>query len=1032
APLAEDVAESGLFGEAGSDGAGSDEKGLEESGGEASSTLEKYFEEASPGDQPERSGQMNAESDAAAGFFSVSSVSSASSGLPEGEEELVLQELESEMGLDEALSLELDSDFALELSESSSGGAEPSSDFGAALELESTPAFVPDLSGNSGDALDADLSQGLGSAVEASVYPSTEFTLPGEAPTLDSADLDLPTVDLPIMTPTVGGSSDFFSLTDEADEVADAEHTEVEDGATESDELELSFDEASVAVDKNDLALETEFSSVAATIGLASPVDDAVEDVEDLPTLEMPMLTDETVAEAADEAAFEAVDETADEEELADMASAVEPALDVFKEDETPLAEDSFELDNGEVNIVDSKVSLEGPEEAPEEGLEEAPETDEPTLSEASESELSDSNVTGQDTDDVSAELSNPLASDDLVPDDLSDLSLDESQLSELDLSDVEIDVESSSVVVDSDGDLLELEPDVDDLSDDSLDESADEFLGASALELSDRMPSDEPQEDDSEIDGPEETELEQSELEQNYAVAGELAAADPTTADESDGDSASTAYEYEEVEHDEDDSTYYLEDAPESDDDDELEDYYEETVASVDETEVQRQREQWQQQTKGGNPMVIVGAVGFLFAGVVGFLLTRPCTVGSCDRIEAAQAKGDDAINNLRIDGSLDAVTASKKELQESIALLEPIPVWSGHYNEAQAILPEYDRQLSALDLVTKAQGEAYTAAVKSQNPPHSVSTWQEIASGWRSAISSLSAVPEESPVSDLARRKLAEYRANLSTILVRIETESGAEQSLRQAQQAGTRATQQTQTADSSEAWEAVLSDWETAVENLRRIPQGSSAYAEAQQILPEYEASLQSARERTERERGANRLLFRAQQLATEAQQAEAEELWTTAVENWNLAVIQLRDVPDETYARSSAQSLLTTYTGALGTAENNMEVSLRFQPVEPSFYLVCGISDIQKCSYSVKAGKVRLDLAQGYDSVIEESITPPPERTGVDADAQLVTQSNQLLQQITLLSTQGQLPVELYDAEGEFLARYQPDLDGFVKQ
>ncbi|MEM9948663.1 MAG: hypothetical protein AAF810_21720, partial [Cyanobacteria bacterium P01_D01_bin.36] len=47
APLAEDVAESGLFGEAGSDGAGSDEKGLEESGGEASSTLEKYFEEAS-------------------------------------------------------------------------------------------------------------------------------------------------------------------------------------------------------------------------------------------------------------------------------------------------------------------------------------------------------------------------------------------------------------------------------------------------------------------------------------------------------------------------------------------------------------------------------------------------------------------------------------------------------------------------------------------------------------------------------------------------------------------------------------------------------------------------------------------------------------------------------------------------------------------------------------------------------------------------------------------------------------------------
>ena len=77
-------------------------------------------------------------------------------------------------------------------------------------------------------------------------------------------------------------------------------------------------------------------------------------------------------------------------------------------------------------------------------------------------------------------------------------------------------------------------------------------------------------------------------------------------------------------------------------------------------------------------------------------------------------------------------------------------------------------------------------------------------------------------------------------------------------------------------------------------------------------------------------------------------------------------------------------------------------------------------------------MRLDLFEGYDAVINESITPPPQRTGLDSDAQLVSQSNRLLQQVTLLSTQSQVPVELYDAEGQFLARYRPDLDGFVRQ
>ena len=81
--------------------------------------------------------------------------------------------------------------------------------------------------------------------------------------------------------------------------------------------------------------------------------------------------------------------------------------------------------------------------------------------------------------------------------------------------------------------------------------------------------------------------------------------------------------------------------------------------------------------------------------------------------------------------------------------------------------------------------------------------------------------------------------------------------------------------------------------------------------------------------------------------------------------------------------------------------------------------------------MRDGNVRLNLLKDYDQAINQSITPPDQRREITIDAGVVTQSNQLLKEITLLSTQGNFPIELYDAKGEFLARYRPDLNGFVK-
>ncbi len=456
-----------------------------------------------------------------------------------------------------------------------------------------------------------------------------------------------------------------------------------------------------------------------------------------------------------------------------------------------------------------------------------------------------------------------------------------------------------------------------------------------------------------------------------------------------------------------------------------------EEDIAPIDEQEVQWQREQWAQQSKR-SPWVFVGLFGFLVAGVLGFVLTRPCTFGRCDRLETARVESEEALDQLRIDDSADNIEAAQQKLRRSIDRLEAIPVWSSYHDEASDAIPAYERQLTALDLVSEAQSKAYSAAVQSQDPPHSVSTWKEIADKWREATAALSAVPSDSPVYGFAQTKLLEYRANLSTILVRVETESRAEVSLRQAQQSASQATQQAKVAASVEAWEAAVEGWETAVENLQQIPQTTQAYTEAQQMLPEYEQKLQEARDRTQTERSASDRLLAAKQKAAEAQRAESESLWTLALDSWNTALVDLESVDEDTSAHAEAQGLLAQYTQSWNEAGKNQEISLRFQTVEPSFFLVCGVSSVQLCTYAIKAGGVRVDLFEGYDQVIDQSITPPDQRVETVANEQLMAQGNQLLQQITLLSKQARIPVVLHDSSGQFLARYRPELDGFVRQ
>ncbi|MEO1592597.1 MAG: hypothetical protein AAFU71_15085 [Cyanobacteria bacterium J06632_22] len=450
--------------------------------------------------------------------------------------------------------------------------------------------------------------------------------------------------------------------------------------------------------------------------------------------------------------------------------------------------------------------------------------------------------------------------------------------------------------------------------------------------------------------------------------------------------------------------------------------------VATVDDDEVLTQTPMRRQ------PKSRLWAAGLLSAAVVGtgvYMLSRPCVLGRCDRIPRAESLGDAALVELADNPSPQTVKDMQQQLSEAVDLLRPIPVWSFQHGRAQTALQNYQRQLDDLDSVIAAQQDATAAAEASQSPPHPVSHWQAVATQWETAIARLQTIPPESPIyNEIVAPKLEEYQGNLATIQGRIDAELNADTAVNQATQSGSLATQQTEIATNLETWETALASWETAVSQLKQIPRGTLAYGEAQKLLPEYESELSQVRTRTRGERIAEQFYTEAAGYATEAREYETQNQWTLAMIHWRDAITQAEGVPEGTARYTETQDLLKTYRPALSQAQENLRQAQRYQKAEADFVKACG-SGSQLCSYTLRNGKVIIRLAEGYDDLIELSITPPDQRATAAANTSLTARANQLFNDLTNIGKRTQIPIELQDSNGAFIARFKPELNGYVK-
>lgn len=429
------------------------------------------------------------------------------------------------------------------------------------------------------------------------------------------------------------------------------------------------------------------------------------------------------------------------------------------------------------------------------------------------------------------------------------------------------------------------------------------------------------------------------------------------------------------------------------------------------------------------GGMVVGIGIVTIL--GALGYGLSRPCVIGGCDRIQKSQALGDAALLSLRNQPTPQTVLNMREQLNTAVNNLKPIPSWSRHRPKAQELLANYQGEADLLNAVAAAQKNAFTAAKESQNPPHPIAQWESIAQRWRETITQLEEIPAGSPIhSAFVAPKLEEYRNNLTTIEGRVLAEQTAEENLNQAQLTASLAKDQSEIANTLPAWKTALDSWTNAVNQLKQIPKGTIAHGDAQQLLSKFEPELAVVRTRYQQEQSADQFYNEAIRHAAIARQYESQEQWTLAMLGWRDAITQVKGVPKGTSRYTDSRNLLKTYEPALTQSQENLRLAIRFRKAEENFSRICKPAF---CKFGLKGGTVQLSLVKDYDALVDFSITDPNTRVGVNVPAseKMITEVNQLLQEVINIGKRTQLTIELYGADGGFIARFSPELEGYVK-
>ena len=136
---------------------------------------------------------------------------------------------------------------------------------------------------------------------------------------------------------------------------------------------------------------------------------------------------------------------------------------------------------------------------------------------------------------------------------------------------------------------------------------------------------------------------------------------------------------------------------------------------------------------------------------------------------------------------------------------------------------------------LITAAQQFSWQAASSGQNPPHTVTEWEQIENLWSEAINRLKQISSEDLVGYAeAQKLLATYETNLGQVKVRRQAEADSVQAFFMAQREIESLMASIPTDPKNLDRNRVISQLHSIINQLEKVEKGTTVYLKAQELL------------------------------------------------------------------------------------------------------------------------------------------------------------------------------------------------------
>ncbi len=403
--------------------------------------------------------------------------------------------------------------------------------------------------------------------------------------------------------------------------------------------------------------------------------------------------------------------------------------------------------------------------------------------------------------------------------------------------------------------------------------------------------------------------------------------------------------------------------------------------------------------------------------------LMTRPCMTNQCEPFQSAQNLTSQATQAIQTAQTGLELQQAQQQLKQADTLLESIPLWSQQHGDAEMMQKSNQTNILLLDQVIAAEKLAEDAGQKMRTLPQTVQDWQNIQATWRSAIAQLEKVPQGTPLSNFAQQRLKNYQDSLELTNQAIAAEKQAQKQLAAAKSTASLAQAREGTAQAIENLHQAQVTWQVAVNALKQIPNTTTSFTEAQQLLTDYSSKLSLVRERANREDLAQKSLNQALGLAKKAESLQQQNQWTQAVANWRSAVTQLERIPEGTAYHDQAQTLEVSYSSSLQKAESQLQVAVSQQKLQNDLNRVCAGSP-KICNSLILSNSIRVQFTPAYENALKQAYT-----TGQAGNYAIlggaVNHIESLQTALQAISNNAGLPIEVYNANGtELMGSFNP--------